>query len=174
MSKANGIIVAAYKKGYRVTDDGTPISHKGNVLSLNVPNGRRYPKLAVVVDGKCESVLLHRFAAYCFYKEELFNKDLQVRHLNGDTQDISRKNIALGTAKENQSDKSFEAKMRTTDAVIKSSVGRPPVNRSLTELQVESIREKLAGGARGMDIAIEYGVTRNVISGIKTGRYYDI
>lgn len=174
MSKANDIIVAAYQKGYRVTDEGVPISHKGRVLSTNIPKGRRYPKLGVVVNGKRESILLHRFAAYCFYKDDLFSEGIQVRHLNGDTEDISRSNIKLGTAKDNHADKSEEAKRRTIDAVIKASLGRPPVNRLLNDSQVEEIRRKLKGGYRGKDIATEYGVTPNVISGIKTGRYYDI
>lgn len=174
MSKANEVIVAAYEKGYRVLDDGTVLSHKGRALSTKIANGRRYPKMCVVVSKKRESILTHRFAAYCFYGDDVFSEGVQVRHLNGDTSDISRENIKLGTAKDNHADKSDEAKQRTTDAVIRASIGRPPVNRILNDAQACEIREKLKAGARGVELAKEYGVSKQVISGIKLGRKYKI
>lgn len=171
-SKSNKYIVLAYEKGYRVTEDGRITSHKGRELSKKIPNGARYPKISLMLDGKRQTILAHRFAAYCFFGDKLFKDGIQVRHLNGDRADISFDNIALGTAKDNDADKSPEARKRSTDAVIKASTGRPPVNRLLNDSQVSEIKEKLDMSVRGSVLAREYGVSDAIISNIKTGVYY--
>ncbi len=51
-----------------------------------------------------KSIHVHHFAAYCFYGERMFDEGMRVRHLNDDPSDFSKKNIALGTEKENKMD----------------------------------------------------------------------
>lgn len=171
-SKSNHNIKLAYEKGYRVTREGKVISHKGKELSIKIPNGARYPRMSIAVEGKRETFLSHRFAAYCFFGDKIFEEGIQVRHLNGDRSDFSVDNIALGTAKENDLDKSPEARKRSVDAVIKASTGRPPVNRIFNDEQVSEIKQKLSKGVRGNVLAREYGVSDAIISNIKTGVYY--
>lgn len=51
--------------------------------------------------------------------------------------------------------------------------GHEPRSRSvLNEDDVRAIRQALTEGARGIDLAAQYGVSRTVISGIRTGRLW--
>lgn len=49
-------------------------------------------------------------------------------------------------------------------------IGEAHYKSKLTSEQVAEIRIKLASGARGVDLAAEYGVVKTTISSIKTGR----
>ena len=91
----------AYKKGYRVLMDGTPIS-KRNQLSGSNCNG--YIRLGIRIEGKKDYVMVHRLQAYQKYGDKMFEKGIVVRHLNGNPKDNSWDNIAIGTASQNMMD----------------------------------------------------------------------
>lgn len=125
MNKANLNIITAYQNGYRVSSDGTLLGVDGKDIKYAFSEKLRYPRFSIWIgkenskDGYAK-VPVHRFAAYCFYGEELFNHAL-VRHLNGNVKNFSRENIALGGAFENSMDR---AKSSRSESSVKAAVTR--------------------------------------------------
>lgn len=108
----------AYEKGYRVADNGIVISPRGKAMKpLKVASGRAYQKIIVSVsngDGTFNflNVLVHRLMAYQKYKDDIYKEGIEVRHLDGNAANNSFDNIAIGTHKENEADKSIESRQK--------------------------------------------------------------
>lgn len=88
-------------------------------------NRQGYKKIQVTICGKARDVFLHRIQAYNKYGSKLYEKGIQVRHLNDIKTDNSSDNIALGTATDNLNDRGREKIMadqkKATDASKKYS-----------------------------------------------------
>jgi hypothetical protein len=167
-------IKIAFEKGYRVTEDGRLIGIKGNELKVKKRGNQRYPTFSVNVGSLTSSgvygIPIHKFAAYCFYGDEVFEEGVVVRHLNGDTEDISKENILLGTYSDNERDKPVEVRKKA--AKIARSHQKRPGNSLLTDEQVMEIKKRLKNKESMAAIARDYGVTRNCIFLIKKGVNY--
>jgi len=165
----------ALSKGYRVTEDGTLIGAKGKPLKVKIRGAQRYPTFSVNVGGLSESgvygIPAHKFAAYVFYGEDVFKEGVVVRHLNGNTEDISKANIVLGTHSENNLDKDPEAR-RAAARKARAAQGSRPHNARFSQEQVEEIRERRKAGENGYHLAEEFGVTPQAIYSIEKGRNY--
>ena len=173
-TKTNAYIREAYARGYRVTEDGRVMSHKGKILSTKIPKGGRYPQMSIALPYSRASFHVHRFAAYCYFGEEAFQEGMHVRHLNGDRTDFRRENIAIGTPKENNADKSPEAKLRSIVGSAKARTGKPADNRKFTDEQLLEIRNLLKNGGKPKRIAELYGCSDTTIYNIKNDKYYTI
>ena len=148
----------AYRKGYRVTDDGRLLSPLGRELKIRAYGRNRYPTFGIKLPeaGYIYGVRTHSFAAYCFFGDAALSTE-DIRHLNDDPTDLRRSNVALGTHKENFADVS-PMKRATNHA------------RLLTAADVRHIRTLLADGIKQKDIASQFGVVPAHISQIKYGR----
>lgn len=128
------------------------------------------------MNGEKVNYLVHRLAAYCFYGEEMFREGIVVRHLNGNTLDVSRKNIALGTPSENEQDK--DPAVRSKNASAANKARKETRRLSLRKLSIDdvlTIKKRLLNGEKGVDIAKDFGVVKDTIYEIKRGnRYKDI
>lgn len=138
-------MVEAYTRGYRVTDCGKllgPLSLRNGPLSIKCYGKQRYPTFSTNWGGRVFGVPVHQFAAFCFYGQEILNPSLVVRHKNGNTLDVSKENIILGTHSENAMDK--DPLVRKA-AAVKARAAQPKraVNAKLTGEQVKYIREYL-------------------------------
>lgn len=120
MSIKNLAILQLYKKGYRMTNEGKLLNHKNEVVEgvIKSVKNYNYKQLCIRKTDKFITILFHRFQAYQKFGEKIFDKNLQVRHLNGDSLDNSWDNIELGTALDNTMDKSPE--VRKKSAIIAS------------------------------------------------------
>lgn len=165
----------ALSKGYRVLEDGTLLGTKGKPLKVKRRGAQRYPTFSVNVGDLTESgvygIPAHKFAAYVFYGEDTFGEGVVVRHLNGDTEDISKANIVLGTHSENNLDKDPEVR-RAAARKARAAQGKRPPNARFSEEQVIEIRERRAAGENGYRLAEEFGVTPQAIYYIEKGRNY--
>ena len=74
----------AYKKGYRVLMDGTPISKRNH---LNGTNCGGYIRLSIRIEGKKEYIMVHRLQAYQKFGDKMFENGLVVRHLNNNSKE---------------------------------------------------------------------------------------
>lgn len=88
-------------------------------------NRQGYKKIQVTICGKARDVFLHRLQAFSKYGSKLYDKGIQVRHLNDIKTDNTWDNIALGTAKDNLYDrgrnKIMYCQKKATDASRKYS-----------------------------------------------------
>ena len=108
---------------YTIDKQGILRNPKGRVVGST--NRQGYKKIQVTIGGKVREVFLHRLQAYNKYNSKLFEKGIQVRHLNDVKTDNTWENIALGTAKDNYKDRGQQsikdAQKRATDASKKHS-----------------------------------------------------
>lgn len=135
MSKARRIIETAYARGYRVTKNGVLVSSSGYKPKLMIgSNGYLYHTISIRKEkNRSCKFHIHRYVAYCKYKEVIFDKGLQVRHLNGNLKDNSWDNIRIGTCSENMMDKSPEVRKQ-------SALNAAKKLRKLTDAEVRDIR----------------------------------
>ena len=169
LSKGTMGILIAYRKGYRVTENGHMMSPSGKSLSLKAASGR-YPTVTVTENGITYNVAAHRLAAYCFYGREVFKEGLLVRHLNGNVSDIRKSNIALGTYTDNSMDRPLHQRVST--AVAGRKAQKRPHNAKFTPEQVRYIRHQREKGQTLQAIADKFGVSRQAIHRIVKRKYY--
>jgi len=168
----------AYKKGYRITDSGTLIGLTGKPLSVKLSGNQRYPTFSVSgFEGVANKygvygIPIHKYAAYCFYGEQA--KEAQcVRHLNGNTLDFSKSNIALGTHQDNEYDKLSEVRSNSARKA-RAAQGHRAKNSIFTTDEVRYIRNSYPAKTY-KKIAEEFNVTSQCIFLIvKRKNYSDI
>lgn len=103
MNKNKNAVISAYNKGYRVIGGNviSPYSNNFRVLSIDT---RGYYRFTVKVDKISYGVQVHRLVAYQKYRDKIFEKGIQVRHLDGNPLNNLEDNIAIGTQSDNQMD----------------------------------------------------------------------
>lgn len=175
MNKTQQRIIEAVARGYRV-DGGKLIGPRG-VLKVRRCGKQRYPTFSTNWSSVF-GVPVHQFAAYQYFGEASFKKDVVIRHLNADTEDFSEANLALGTHSENNLDK---PKMARSAAASKArqAQGVLPPNAKLTKEEVQEIRDiyEALGGKKAPNgftkaLTVKYGVSRTVLTHIKNRKYY--
>lgn len=82
---------------------GMEVYSRGRKRKLFIRGG--YPSISLRIDGKAKSVNVHRIVAYLKYGSELFKDGVVCRHLDGDRQNFSFGNIAIGTQAQNIMDR---------------------------------------------------------------------
>lgn len=111
------------------------------------------------------------------YGEASFAKGVNVRHLDGDTLNLSKDNIVLGTSQENQYDKPGSAR-RGAAKKARAAQGLRPLNSIVTESLAEAIlceyfenRGEGTKAPRGLvkGIAEKHGLNRNTVQSICNG-----
>src|SRR5690348_11367341 len=95
----NKIEVIASKRGYNVSPDGNLFNPKGH--KIGHLNNLGYYQTSIRINGIKRALSAHRLQAYQKHGDQLFNKGILVRHLNGDSTDNSQNNITIGTPHDN-------------------------------------------------------------------------
>lgn len=145
--------------GY-ISNLGNVKSKYGRLLSKRIlKTGQGYYQ----VDIAKKTHLIHRLVCIAFNGPAPEGMNI-VRHLDGNTFNNVPSNLAWGTQKDNCQD---------TVKHGRSHKGtRHPMNK-LTEDEVRSIRKALAEGAKGIDLAEQFGVSFQLISRIKTNKSWN-
>ena len=110
LSKCNQGVLEAFNRGYRIDEAGNVFNASGNLLSGHSSGG--YKKISFRINKHYHTVLFHRLQAFVKFGELIFESNIQVRHLNGNSFDNSFENIGIGTPSQNMMDKSEEVRMR--------------------------------------------------------------
>jgi len=112
MSKLSDAIRLAFKKGYRVTKDGSVINAVGRQRKCQLKRGNSSdPAMSYLVfnigigDRKVYPVLVHRLLAYQVFGEDALTEGAQTRHLDGNPLNNTPDNIAMGTPTDNALDR---------------------------------------------------------------------
>lgn len=139
-------IRSALATGYRVDPDaGVIYGLKGRPLTVKRRGSQRYPTVPLVVQGmrkRFYAVPAHKVMAFALWGEDAFTPGIHVMHGRAGVENIAARNLRLGTAKENEADKSPE---------LRSAVGRIARahqdglnNAKLTAAQVAQLRAEHA------------------------------
>ena len=105
--KFNQNEIYANKLGYKVLKNGTLLNPQNK--SIGHYNNKGYKRFTLKKDKKTYFIFVHRLQAYQKYKDMIYNKNILVRHLDGDKTNNSYSNIVLGTNKDNMLDRDKEA-----------------------------------------------------------------
>lgn len=167
---------------------GYYVTHRGDVFSArrvaahkplrHLRPGRHkqgYPQYGLVIDGKAHTTRAHHIVAAVFLPPKPFPEAV-IRHIDGNENNCSDKNLRWGTQLENIHDKWAHGTMATGERnglrIHPESVLRGELSSSakLSEAQVIDIRKRLASGEKGSHLALEFGVAKTTISMIKSRR----
>ena len=113
LSQRNRFIIAAYNKGYRVINGNVYSPFCDRFLKLR-QNQDGYFCFTVFHEKQRKTVMVHRLVAYQKFKDKLFEHGIQVRHLDGNPKNNNDYNIAIGTASQNQMDKSPKTRLESS------------------------------------------------------------
>lgn len=181
MAKYCEYLKEAYDKGCRWDFETQEfVSFTGNRRRVKLYGTQRYQSIAITCK-KCFP--LHKFIAFQLYGEESFKPGVHVRHLDGNVYNLSRENIVLGSASENEGDKPTEVKSRTAKVARAAQPKR--MNAKLTETQVKEIRreyevllgefpgkKKLPNGTTSR-LSNKYGISRTNLYDIVKGKIWN-
>jgi len=154
----------ASTKGYRVLDDGSPVSPSGRILKTNMRGGylyfgvRRYPETTT-------GVPVHRLMAYQKYGDSALADGIESRHKNGDSTNNSVDNILIGSRSDNCLDIEPERRI----AIARNAAS---YRRSLPDHQVILLREKRAAGATYEELMYEFDISKSTVSFICNRKTY--
>ena len=149
----NERLVEAYQRGFRVTAEGVALKPDGSLQPVGLDKWGYWRFSVKNSDGKIRAVMVHRLAAYQKFGERLFEPGIEVRHLNGSTNN-QQQFLEIGTPSQNAMDKSSETR--------RTVAGRAA--RKLTDAQVAQLRQEREAGASYKQLEEKYGVRKSTIS----------
>lgn len=139
-------IIKAVAKGYKANiDTGEIFSFTGRKLSVRKVNDKEYPSMALYVDDLPKeryTVGVHKFIAYCIWGDKALDPNIEVRHLDGNKNNICKNNLALGSSSQNQMDKPKEIRIAAAKKA-RAAQGKIPNNAKLDVETSNKIRETL-------------------------------
>lgn len=146
----------AYNKGYYV-EKGELFGPKGK-RKLN-EDTKGYPNATISIgSGKLRRRLyVHRMVAFQKYGKQIYSKNVEVRHLNGNKNDNSIQNILIGTHQENMMDIPKSIRIRTAK---NASISR----RRLSDEEAQKIILDREIGMTYSEIGQKYGLSKSFLS----------
>lgn len=115
--------LAAYFKGYRITDSGDLLGPSGRKITVKArKSDRGYPRFGVWLEDEKRSVRIavHKFAALCFYGLKAFSSPC-IRHGDDDRTNFARDNLKLGSYSDNMLDRCPDERSRSARIAGKAS-----------------------------------------------------
>lgn len=175
-------ILLAIERGYRINPEtGEIFGLKGQLLSGKKSKNQDYPTVRFYVAGLSRgdyTIPIHKAIAYTIWGWAAFADGVEVRHLDGNTENNKKSNLALGDSSANQMDK--PASVRS--AAAKKARSRQPIesySAILTDAKAAEILNVINGSRvpsgrvpRGVVkmLAEKYGVSPSAISLIGKGK----
>lgn len=144
----------AKEMGYFVDKDGQAYSPRGNKVGTRSKGGYLYigirvSKVLVI------KVMVHRLQAYQKYGNKIYDRNLEIRHLNNDHTDNSFQNIGIGTHKQNMLDLPKEDRVR----YAKNASGFTKKQKRISDEVAIEIKKKNQKGVSYKQLMKEYGIS---------------
>jgi hypothetical protein len=148
----------AYHLGYGVDDCGALLYNGFDVEEKIFNNKFGYKLFSIPFkEHNMSQVFVHRLQAFQKFGNEVYTSDC-VRHLNGNCQDNSKDNIALGTHLDNYKDMSDEVKKRANDK--RSKYYKYPIAMR------RRLRQRFENGEIIHHISLDTGIAWNIVANI--------
>lgn len=166
LSITSHAVVKAFEKGYRVTPDGVALGVHGKPLSVRDASG--YLSFKVYVEGfkhKYVTIKAHRLAGYQKFGEAVFEKGVEIRHLDGNPGNNAADNLALGTHQQNMLDRNPKERRRHARKAAAHT-------RKLTQDQAEEMRSLRSQGVPYKELASLFGVSKSAAFYVCSGATY--
>lgn len=109
MTKSQQGIIIAYIKGYTIDKDGNVFYNNKKRKLYNYNN---YLRFSIRHNKIHYYIKVHQFQAYQKFGDKIFESDIEVRHLNGNSLDNSYENIDIGTHQDNVLDMPQEIRIK--------------------------------------------------------------
>jgi hypothetical protein len=160
---------------YRVDAERGKIFGPEQELQIKRHPGAHCPCVRLHVDGlpkNAYSVPAHKVIAYSIWGEAAFVKGIHVRHLDGNNENSTKANLALGTPAENEMDKPAWVRSRSA-TLARAAQPSTSFNAKLKAESIGFIRQALSSNRlpsgrvrRGVvqRLAKEHGVSSSTIS----------
>lgn len=136
----------AWDKGYKISKDGIVTSPKGNTVGTRGKYAYLY--FSFKLNGKSIKVYHHRFQAYKKFKDKIYEKDIVVRHLDGNSLNNKEENIEIGTSSDNMFDIPKDKRIK------KSALA----NRIYSNELIKQIRKDKDSGLSYKDLMKKYNI----------------
>jgi hypothetical protein len=156
-SLADENMLSAMDRGLRLEKDGTAFGSSGRQISGSLQKtgrmrqGYLYATIKIAGTRSTTHAHFHRVQAYQKFGDKLFEKGVQVRHLNGNSLDNSWDNVALGTHQDNSMDRPKEERVRSGRIAAKAQ-------RKLSEEEVQELRQDREEGYTYKELKEKYGI----------------
>jgi len=169
MSDRQLALKAAVERGYYIDADGFAHNGNGEIIKGYV-NSTGYKCITIRMDKyfgrrKCCKVPMHRLMAYQKFGEQIFDEELEIRHLNNNKLDNSFNNIGIGTPTENRHDLPEEEILRVNKIAAKA-------RRRLSEDEVKIIKIRHEAGDSYKKLIADYGIAKSTLSYIINNKTY--
>jgi len=152
LGKNNQALILAYKKGYRIQEDGSVINPQGTQRKTPI-SSRGYSYFSIYISKAIRrSVNVHRLMGYQKFGARIFEKGIGIRHLDNDKTNNSFENIGIGTCSENAFDRPVEDRLFHS---IKASTK----TRKFTDAQVKKIRRYCRDGHSYSETMRKFGIS---------------
>jgi hypothetical protein len=122
---------------------------------------------SVSCDKYIRFVYVHRLQAYQSFGNKIFDVNITVRHLDGDSLNNSEDNIAIGSQSDNMMD-------ILPSNRIKHALKAAKIQRKLLEEEVKQLRLDRAGGMKYDELIEKYGISKSTVSYIINNKTYKL
>jgi hypothetical protein len=106
MTYKNKAVIEFFNRNYTIDKEGVIKNPKGEILQGHIDSTNKpiYKKFKIRLEDRNISCNVHRIQGYAKFGEQIFDKTLVVRHLDGNSLNNSWENIGIGTFSDNQLD----------------------------------------------------------------------
>ena len=154
MSRSIKALIEAYEIGYRIVN-GKLKNPKGQII--NGVLHQCYYRFSYKFDNTTTPILFHRLVAYQKYGNRLFEKNLLVRHKDGNSLNNKSNNILLGTQSQNMMDR--KPKQRIEHAIHAASS-----LRKFSDETVKQIKNDRKNGFTYKQLCEKYKTIKSTLS----------
>ena len=162
LSIGSKTVITAIEMGYFVDDTGVVhFKERQRTLCVKRVGKCEYYYFTINIAGARKKVMVHKMQAYQSFGLDAFKPGIQVRHLNSNSLDNTKTNIAIGSPSENQMDIAIEARSLRSKKAYANRKLRP---RRLTDEQALAVTVDRAAGMTYKHLTAKYGVSKSFLS----------
>lgn len=155
-------VTHAKNKGYFVDDNGNVFSKRKQLL---LREHKSYYHFSISHLGQRITMTVHKFVAYLKYGNDMFEKDIIVRHFDGNSRNNAPNNILIGTSSQNRQDIPKVDRIQTS--ILISSK-----NRRFSDEEVKQIQNDRKCGLSYKLLCEKYSTSKSTLSYLFNDAYY--